>query len=172
MAASSFLLLCSNPIAHLTISLYAIKDFGSTAYFDSWCSLAKASEIPVGTIWPTVFKYFTICTKNHKRDAQTKTTHLHNKDVNLLQPCETIIFHMCLWIFSQAFPEGGAIWGLGYMKRNVWVGKTKSFNFFPFYSLRSMQQSLLYFKEMVKIPWGYRMMLFLNVYTNINIRLK
>lgn len=58
------------------------------------------------------------------------------------------------------------------MKRNVWVGETKSFNFFSFYSLRSMQQLLLYFKEMVKIPRGYRMMLFLNVYTNINIHLK
>lgn len=116
MASSSFLLLCSNLITHLTFSLYAKIDFGSIAYFDSWCSLAKASEIPGGTIWPTVFKHLTICTRNHKRDAQTKTTHLHNKDVNLLQPCETIIFHMCLGIFSQAFAEGGVIWGLGYMK--------------------------------------------------------
>lgn len=72
MAASSFLLLFSNPIAHLTISLYAIKDFGSTAYFDSWCSLAKASEIPLGTIWPTVFKYLTICTKTTKETPKPK----------------------------------------------------------------------------------------------------
>ena len=81
---------------------------------------------------------------------------------------------MCLWIFSQASAEGGAIWGLGYMKWREMCGwgKTRVFIFPPFYSLRSMQQLLLYFKEMVKIPRGYRLMLFLNVYTNINTQNK
>lgn len=72
MAASSSLLLCSNPITHLTVALYAKIDVGSMAYFDSWCSLAKASEIPVGTIWPTVFKHLTICTKTTKETPKPK----------------------------------------------------------------------------------------------------
>lgn len=133
MAASSFLLLCSNPITHLTISLYAKIDFGSMAHFDSWCSSAKASEIPVGTIWPTVFKHLTICTKATKETPKPKpliyiirmwTYYNHVKLSFFACACES--FPRLLQREGQS--EGWDIWS----EEKCVGGKTKSFNFFPF----------------------------------------
>lgn len=72
LTASSFLLLCSHPGPHLAIPLHAKGDPGSPACFGSWCSSAKASGIPVGTIWPTVFKYLTSCTQPTKETPKPK----------------------------------------------------------------------------------------------------
>lgn len=132
MAASSSLLLCSNPITHLTVALYAKIDVGSMAYFDSWCSLAKVSEIPVGTIWPTVFKHLTICTKTTKETPKPKpliyiirmwTYYSHVKLSFFTCACES---------FPRLLQREGQSEGWDMWREMCGWGKPRVLIFFPF----------------------------------------
>lgn len=150
--AGFFLLLCCNPITHLVISLWAQLEFGSVTCFESSRSLSRASEIPVGTLWPTVLKYLTICTKPTKEA-------LKPKPLIYIIRMWTYCSHVKLSFFTcacESFPrllqregqsEGWDLWA----KRNVWVGKNEGFNFFPFI----LQEACSNYFCILKKRWKY-----------------